>query len=114
MCSSKGKQSGQCDLIVSSNSAQIRQVAGHNIVDIEDSKLLVEVKSNATGKDFYDFNEKSKLVKSMGKNNPLCGMFCYRTKLLKNNLLKRFGYKYLSDIDGHEWDILNGDRLIEY
>lgn len=111
--SSKNK-SGQCDVIVCLKSAERRPLSDHDLVNIEDCKIVVEIKSNATGNDFKEFNKKSKKIKAMGKNKPLCGIFCYRIDILKTTLLKRFGYKYQIDIDGYEWDILNGSSLIKY
>lgn len=97
-------QSGQCDILFQAKDSQHRNLGYHALVDIEDCKLVLEVKSDATGGNLKDFNTKAGVIKSLGRNKPLCGIFCYRISLLERTILERFGYKYNPSIDSSVWN----------
>lgn len=99
------KQSSQCDIILQSHGTQIRSLGAHSLVDIEDCGLVMEVKSNATSKDFRKFNSTAGEIKTYGLNTPLCGVFCYRISVSKNSIVKQFGYNYDETIDSYLPDL---------
>lgn len=95
-------QSGQIDFIVPKHNARNRKMGDYSIFGIDDVLFIIEVKSNATGNDFKELNEKSGNYKTMaGTDAPMVGMFCYYYDLQMKNLLKRFGYKYDDEIQGY-------------
>lgn len=89
------RQSNQCDIIVIKNTARVTSLGSHNIVNTNDGKMVLEVKSNATGSDFKNFNNQARRIKNLCMTNkPLCGMFCYCINLQEETILRRFGYKF--------------------
>lgn len=91
---------GQIDLILARNNSIIASFTPEDIgIDAEDCKLVLEVKTNATIKDFKAFNERAKTIKeNCLRRTPLCGMFCYKTKPSKITILEHFGYDYDSEV----------------
>jgi hypothetical protein len=87
--------SPQCDLMVCRPSARIRQVGSQALIDVSEQPVLIEVKGNATGTDFKEFNDKAGRTKALcGTHDIKCGIFCYKIDLQPHNLLKRFGFRY--------------------
>lgn len=104
-------QSGQCDIIFAENSARVRSLGSHNLVDIVDCKMVLEVKSNATGYDLKDFNEKAGTIKNLSSvSKPLCGIFCYQINLEVKTVFKRFGFHFNKTLLAFEF--LNSFNLI--
>lgn len=93
--SSGEEQSGQIDIMLCKTNCQIYRLGTQVMIPPEDCKMLLEVKSNASGTDIREFNEKVARIKSFQASSyPLSGIFCYRIDLTKKNLLRRFGYNY--------------------
>jgi hypothetical protein len=93
-------QSSQIDIIVTNRSARCRQLGTHSLIDLNDVKLVIEVKSCAKTSDFRDLNSLAKRIKSLIPNlQPRVGIFCYDYQIQKKNLLRKFGYKYDSEIE---------------
>lgn len=94
------KQTGQLDIIIAQSDARIRKFGSHSMVNVNDCKMVIEVKSNATTRDFKKFNDTANEISGMcGKNSaPLCGMFCYNINMSCSTLLKKFGYNYDREI----------------
>ncbi|MDD2871744.1 MAG: hypothetical protein PHS49_07190 [Candidatus Gracilibacteria bacterium] len=90
-------QSPQTDIIITDYNCRTRKLGTKNLVNIDDCKMILEVKSNATGKDLKKFNDDAGKIKSLGNENLLCGIFCYKIDLKLNTILERFGYKYFSE-----------------
>ncbi|TLS68644.1 hypothetical protein FEF65_02760 [Mariprofundus erugo] len=88
-------QSPQQDLLLSRPHA-MHYPMGHQIAIHPDNCLCaIEVKSNATGTDIRDCNDKVAQIKTMAATSfPLFGMFCYRTDLQEKTILKRFGFSF--------------------
>ena len=66
------------------------------MANIDDVNLVIEIKSSAAGSDFKKFNDDISKIKQQNHNEhlPLFGMFCYRIKLSKKTVFKRFGFDY--------------------
>lgn len=101
---------GQNDLIVCSVNGRVRRHGErHCLVEARHCKMVVEVKTNASGGDFRDFNAKAGLIKSFDPDhNPICGLFAYRINLEQRNILNRFGFTYNSAIEGFVPNPLQG------
>lgn len=93
-------QSNQCDLIVCKSTTRTRRIGGQTLIDVADHPVLIEVKGNATGTDFREFNIKAGRTKALCSTHDVpCGIFCYKTNLLQRNVLNRFGYRYDALLD---------------
>ena len=78
------------------------QFGNKAIMKVEDCKIVCEVKSNATGLDFRKANDSAETIKNLNPDqHPIYGMFCYQTKLQKNTIFNRFGYKYDKDYEAY-------------
>ena len=88
--------SNQTDILILKQSAQIRMLGANCMANIDDVNLVIEIKSSATGSDFKKFNDDIIKIKQQNHNEhlPLFGMFCYRIKLCKKTIFKRFGFYY--------------------
>lgn len=105
--SNMSEQSGQIDLIICDKSSRIRKIGKQALVDVNDCRLVFEVKTRAYGTEFKEFNEKSKVIKNLGSNPRLrTGLFCYKLGVKKATILKRFGYSYDKQIKTFEFDVL--------
>ena len=100
-------QSGECDLIFYNLSATTNPI-GDQIIMIEPKhcKLVLEVKSNATGSDFKKTNSNFQKIKEIDpENKPLCGLFCYNSAIEKKTILRRFGWVFDKDLESWEEDL---------
>lgn len=97
-----GRQSEECDIIFYDQSLAVNILGGQLCIAPRQCSLVLEVKSNATSKDFEKTNENFGLIKSLEKGcQPLCGLFCYNTAISKETILERFGFAY--DDDTESW-----------
>ncbi|MCX7749206.1 MAG: hypothetical protein N2645_20275 [Clostridia bacterium] len=96
-------QSGQIDLVIAKQCAQVRRMGGHSIISVDDAVFIIEVKSNAKGTEFTSLNDKAMQYKAMeGGHSVLVGMFCYYYELKMKSLLRRFGYVYDEDLQAFQ------------
>ena len=103
-----GIQSGECDLIFYETSATVNPVGDQIMIEPRYCKLVMEVKSNATGNDIKKTNINFQKVKSIDPDNrPQCGLFCYNTVLEKRTILNRFGWTYDKDLESWKENISN-------
>jgi hypothetical protein len=94
-------QSGECDLILYESSATVNPIGDLILIEPKNCKLILEIKSNASGTDIKKTNKNFELIKSIDSDcHPLCGLFCYNTVLKKRTILNRFGWIYDNDIKG--------------
>lgn len=95
-----GVQSGECDLIFYESSSPVNPMGSSQIfIEPKFCKLILEVKSNATGSDLKKTNQNFQKIKSIDPSvMPLCGVFCYNTKLDKKTILGRFGWGYDKEV----------------
>jgi len=92
--------SGQCDILIAPNTATVEPFGSKVMMKVENCKIVCEVKSNATGLDFKKANDSAEVIKNLNPvQHPIYGMFCYQTKLQKNTIFKRFGYKFDNDYE---------------
>lgn len=92
--------SNQCDLLICRPTVQTRPLGSQVMIDVSEQPVLIEVKGNATGNDFREFNIKASRAKALCTTHDIpCGIFCYRTMLTHRNLMKRFGYRYDAALD---------------
>ena len=92
--------SNQCDLLICRPNTHIRRLGGQAMIDVGKQPILIEVKGNATGTDFKEFNIKAGRAKSLCTTHDIpCGIFCYRTMLTHRTIMKRFGYRYDAALD---------------
>lgn len=111
-------QSCQCDLVFVKPDARQRKLGRQTLIEVEDTIMVLEVKSNATGTDIKEFNEKAKKIKELSeKAKPLCGIFCYNINLEEKTIYKRFGFEHNKEIDtyiysGENIDYLHLDFLV--
>lgn len=95
LCDRKGRQSSQCDVLIAKNHIAIERLGSHCVMQLQDCNIILEIKSNATGNDLKECEEKALKINGLDSDIfPLYGLFCYKYELSKNNLLRRFGYKY--------------------
>lgn len=92
-------QSPQCDIIIAQDNAPVTSLGQKICLNASDCKIVIEVKSNLTGQDMRECNEKAAQIKRMvGEPKPFYGIFCYKFRLKKNTLLRRFRFVYDSEI----------------
>jgi len=97
-------QSSQLDIIaVSSNSnPKIRPLGSDILIDIEDVKIIVEVKSKAKTSELLALNLLAENLKRLdGYIDTKIGMFMYDYEIKKKTMLKKFGFRYDSDLDSY-------------
>jgi hypothetical protein len=88
-----GVQTTQKDLLIPRRGATQHPLGGQVYFSSQDIMFDIEIKSNATGNDFKEFNDKAGKLKALEcGENILAGMFCYNYKLKRENLLERFGF----------------------
>jgi hypothetical protein len=93
--------SGECDLLFYCGSSDT--LGGQIFIKPENCKLVLEVKSNATGADIKKTNTNFEKIKTIDPDiKPLCGIFCYNTTLEKKTILNRFGWTYDKDLKSWE------------
>jgi hypothetical protein len=89
------QQSNQMDILLIKHNALVANIGSQIVVSPENCLMVLEVKGNATGNDIKEYNDKIEIIKAMNANShPLCGIFCYKIKLVEKTILKRFGYSY--------------------
>ncbi len=107
-----GAQSGECDLIFYDVSATIQPLGDQMMIAPVFCKLVLEIKSNATGNEIKKTNKNFGTIKDLDPDNqPRCGLFCYNTAITKKAVLKRFGFVYDEDLES--W-INNPSLSIQY
>lgn len=87
----------QIDIVLCRDAARRAPLRSNrfSIMEPQDVKMILEVKSNATGTDLKKFNELARKVKTIGLTYPpLCGIFCYNLRMMMDNVFKRFGFEY--------------------
>lgn len=98
-----GKNVGQADIIIRKKGTINHEIGGQVRITANDTAAVIEVKSNARGTDFRDFNAKAQKIKA---ENPktLCGFFTYMLGCKKSTILKRFGVRYDKEYLDFEYD----------
>jgi len=105
-----GTQSGECDLILHDISATTNPLGDQIMIEPRYCKLVLEIKSNASGSDIKKTNKNFEKIKTIDPDiKPLCGLFCYNTVLEKKTILNRFGWSYDKDLESWKEDA--GKRL---
>lgn len=105
-------QSSQIDLIAvkQQSSPRTRKLGNNTLIDIKDAKLIVEVKSIAKTSELNNLDILSRQIKELNDyKNTKIGMFMYDYEIKKENMLKKFGFSYDSEIDSY-----SNDTSIEY
>lgn len=93
-------QSEPCDLIFYDSRVAVNVIAESAFIEPKNCKLVLEIKSNADGENLKLTNENFEIIKNINTDNkPLCGLFCYNTKLKKETILNRFGYSYDKELE---------------
>lgn len=103
----KEYQSGQLDIIITGNDARIRKYGDQSMVDIRDSRIVLEVKSCATTADLKKLDQVDREIKSHSDTpqSIRIGMFCYSYTIQETNKLKKIGFRYDKELDGYFDDI---------
>lgn len=97
------KQSGECDLIFYDSSATINPIGDQIMIEPKHCRLVLEIKSNATGSDLKRTNNNFQKIKEIDpENKPLCGLFCYNSEIEKKTVLKRFGWVFDEELKSWE------------
>jgi len=105
-------RSGECDQIFHHQDSPTDTIGGQVFIEPKHCRLILEVKSNATGSDIKKTDKNFEKIKAIDSEvNPLCGLFCYNTVLKKETILKRFGW--VCDKDLERWEE-NTSLNIEY
>jgi len=98
-----GTQSRECDLIFHEITATATPLGDQVMIEPRHCKLVLEVKSNATGPDIKKTNTNFERIKTIDPDiKTLCGLFCYNTALEKKTILNRFGWTYDKDLESWE------------
>ena len=90
-------QSSQLDIItVSKNdNPRIRKIGDNSIISIGDAKIVIEVKSSPKTSELKALDDLSRKLKALDpESNLKIGMFIYKYKIQKKNMLKKFGFNY--------------------
>lgn len=103
----KEYQSGQLDIIITGNDARIRKYGDQSMVDINDARIVLEVKSCTTTADLKKLDQVASEIKSYSDepHSIKIGMFCYSYAIQEPNMLKKFGFRYDKELDGYFDDI---------
>ncbi len=97
------KQSGECDLIFYDSSATINPIGDQIMIEPKHCRLILEIKSNATRSDLKKTNNNFQKIKEIDlENKPLCGLFCYNSKIEKKTVLKSFGWVFDEELKSWE------------
>lgn len=97
--------SGECDLIFYKTTSSVAVLGTQIIVEPKHCSLALEVKSNANGIDLKKTDVNFQKIKEIDSDNqPTCGLFCYNTTLIKDSILKRFGWAYDHDLEAWRED----------
>lgn len=105
-------RSGECDQIYYHQDSSVDTIGGQLFIKPEHCKLVLEVKSNATGADLKKTNENFQRIKALDQENvPPCGLFCYNVAIKKKTILNRFGWSYDKDLES--W-VENGSLALIY
>lgn len=101
-----GTKSGECDQIFYHQDSPADTVGKHLFIKPEYCKLVLEIKSNATGSDLKKTNSNFQKIKEIDpENKPLCGLFCYNSEIEKKTVLKRFGWVFDEELESWEEDL---------
>lgn len=101
----KGFQSGQIDIIVTDKDTRVRRFGDQAIIDINDVKMILEIKSCAKKNDFDEFEEKAKIIKAHENGSDIqFGLFCYKYDVKTNTMLRRFGYRFDKELESYQYD----------
>lgn len=76
---------------------------GMSMFDINDCKMVIEVKSTLQHSEIEGFNDLAHHYKRCcnAHNKPKTGLFCYSTSASKETVLGGFGYQFVPDDDGN-------------
>ena len=68
--------------------------------NLHDSKMMMEIKSCATGNEVKKLNQQAEELKNIHDNRKSfkVGMFCYGTQAKRSTILERFGHPYDEDL----------------
>jgi hypothetical protein len=88
-----GTQSGECDLIFYEASATVNPIGDQILIEPEHCKLVLEIKSNATGKDLKKSNKNFQKIKELDSANQ-CVVYSATTLFLKKR-------QYSTVLDGY-------------
>ena len=97
----KNCTSTQLDIIICKNNAIYNQMGSHFLIDAEDCKHVIEIKSKLNKQYLNELAKNAKEIKSMNSEIKI-GMFAY--SLETKNILKQFGYIYDKELDLYEYD----------
>ncbi len=103
-------QSTQIDFFKLKPNARINCIGGQNITELDDCLLFMEIKTDATSKEFKELETVSTKIKELNPNI-VCGIFCYNISLAPQTILKRFGFTYQKP--PLDFYVLSGDE-VEY
>ena len=93
--------STQLDIIICKNNAIYNQIGTHFLIDAEDCKHVIEVKSKLNNQYLRELAENAKEIKNMSSEIKI-GMFAY--SLETKSILKSFGYIYDEELHMYEYD----------
>lgn len=96
ICGSEDWQSTQMDFIKLNSTATRHS----NVHEIDHCLLTIEIKSNARKSELEKLNSISRDLK---RQNPqiMTGIFCYRTELEANTIIKKFGIPFDDEIEAY-------------
>lgn len=94
--SGRSKQYGQCDCAILPKSCRCRTLGNQNLINPEDARLIVEIKSTITHSDLIKINKLGRRLSiDFAESYPLVGIFGYRISVLQDNFLKKFGFSII-------------------
>lgn len=97
----KNYTSTQLDIIICKNNAICNQIGTHYLIDAEDCKYVIEVKSKLNNKYLSELAKNAEEIKNMNSEIKI-GMFAY--SLETKSILKSFGHIYDKELDMYEYD----------
>lgn len=99
-------RSGECDQIFYHQDSPTETLGKLLFIKPEHCRLVLEIKSNATGSDLKKTNANFQKIKEIDpENKPLCGLFCYNSAIKKKAILRRFGWVFDKYLESWEEDL---------
>ncbi len=71
--------------------------------NLHDCKMMMEIKSCATGSEIKKLNQQAEKLKELHENRRSfkTGMFCYGTQIKRGTVLERFGHPFDDDLESY-------------
>ncbi|MBP9701880.1 MAG: hypothetical protein KBD47_02785 [Candidatus Pacebacteria bacterium] len=95
----------QCDMAIVPHKVRRRGIGEEYLIEPSDTVLIADVKSTLCLKDMREWNDLSDQIHKVCKDkSPQVGIVAYRYPSDTKNILKAFGYRFDSSLEGYFYD----------